>query len=295
MAVIVTKGLPCISLLKEEGVNILDEVPVGVTPARIGLLNLMPMKEYAEMDYYRALSQSYIDAEIILVKLTGQKYKNAPQEYVDQYYRDIHEVMQEPLDGFIITGAPVEDIPFEEVRYWNQMLEVYEWLARNPQMGKLHICWGAQAALYAQFGIHKHLVPQKIFGVFEQIPVPLPIFNGLTPYFCMPQSRHSECIAEEIYREKALEVIAASPLCGPGVIRRKGLPEYYVTGHLEYSPLRLDFEYHRDLEKNLPIHLPYNYYEDDDPEGQILYSWRESAIRFFTNWLEYCANPNRRF
>ncbi|MBP3775313.1 MAG: homoserine O-succinyltransferase [Bacteroidaceae bacterium] len=286
MPVIVAKDWPYIGQLQEEKINIMDSVPRGIKPLRIALLNLMPMKEYAEMDFYRMLSQSSLYAQVTLVKFVGQRYKNAPQEYVEAFYTNFQDLRSQEFDGFIITGAPVEQMPFEEVRYWDQMKEVYAWCEERPEMPKLHICWGCQAALYAQFGIHKHMVPQKVFGIFEQMAKPIPLFYGLTPNFAMPQSRHTEMVIEELAREDRIEIVASSPLSGPGVIKRKDRAEFYITGHMEYSPMRIDFEYHRDLEKNLPIHLPYNYYEDDDPEGQIIYSWREPAMRFFTNWLE---------
>lgn len=295
MSVIVVKGWPSINQLKEEGIDILDEVPRGVRPLQIGLLNLMPMKEFAEMDFYRILSHSRFDVQVTPIKLSGQKYKNAPQEYVDKYYTDFHDLKDFPFDGFIITGAPVEQFPFEEVRYWDQMLEVYQWCEKHPRMSKIHICWGSQAALYAQFGIVKHPVPQKVFGIFDQMAKPIPLFEGLTPYFPMPQSRHTEIDPSQLTRESRLEIVAMSPLSGAGVIQRVGTSEFYVTGHLEYSPVRIDFEYHRDLEKNLPIHLPFNYYENDDPEQSINYSWREAGIRFYTNWLENYVNDAARF
>lgn len=289
MPIITVKDWPYIDQLKREGIDISDSIPAGITPLRIGLLNLMPMKEYAEMDFYRMLSHSHHYAQVIPIKFTGQKYKNAPQEYVERFYTDIHDLFDQPFDGFIITGAPVEQMPFEEVRYWDQMQETYHWLESRPNMTKLHICWGSQAALYAQFDIHKRMVPQKVFGIFDQMAKDILLFHNMLPYFPMPQSRHTEMVPEEVLRCEGIETVAESPLSGPAVIRRKGYPEFYITGHLEYSPMRIDFEYHRDLEKKLPIRMPFNYYKDDAPEKPIIYSWRTAGKQFFTNWLNnYC-------
>jgi len=293
MPTIVVKNWPYIDQLKEEGINISDEIPEGVKPLRIGLLNLMPMKEYAEMDFYRILSHSKHFAQVIPIKLTGQKYKNAPQEYVDHFYTDFHDLTKQHFDGFIITGAPVEQMSFEEVRYWDQMQEVYRWEEARPELSKLHICWGSQAAMYSQFGINKRMVPQKVFGIFEQMSKEIPLFKGLTPYFAMPQSRHTEIIPEDLLHEDRVEIIAESPLSGPGVIKRKDRSEFYITGHLEYSPVRIDFEYHRDLQKKKPIRLPYNYYKDDDPAKPIIYSWRKPGVLFYTNWLNHYCNHKK--
>ena len=293
MPTIVVKNWPYIDQLKEEGINISDEIPEGVKPLRIGLLNLMPMKEYAEMDFYRILSHSKHFAQVIPIKLTGQKYKNAPQEYVDHFYTDFHDLTKQHFDGFIITGAPVEQMSFEEVRYWDQMQEVYRWEETRPELSKLHICWGSQAAMYSQFGINKRMVPQKVFGIFEQMSKEIPLFKGLTPYFAMPQSRHTEIIPEDLLHEDRVEIIAESPLSGPGVIKRKDRSEFYITGHLEYSPMRIDFEYHRDLQKKKPIRLPYNYYKDDDPAKPIIYSWRKPGVLFYTNWLNHYCNHKK--
>ena len=297
MPLLLPESLPCIPVLKSEGFDVSDtassSLPAEVHPLRLLLLNLMPQKEEAEMEYYRMLSHHDLWVEITLVKMSGLTYKTTPQAYVDTYYKDIADIMAggECYDGLIITGAPVEQMPFEDVRYWKQLLDIYSWMQVHVN-AILHICWGAQAALYGLFGIPKYDLREKMFGIFEQkIEISsLPIFKGFSNTFFMPHSRHTEIRRSDISSCKELEIVASSPVAGVSVVQTKDWRQLFVTGHLEYMPGRLAFEYRRDLKKHLPIHIPYNYFENDDPNGAIIDSWRNDARRFYKNWLENYVN-----
>lgn len=294
MPLIVHKGLPCVASLRAEGYELLEEVPDGATPLRILLLNLMPQKEAAEAEYYRILSYSSLNVQVILAKMSHQKYKNTPQEYMDRFYTDVADLQDEFFDGMIITGSPVEKIPFEAVRYWKQLHELYYW-SRKHVRSALHICWGAQAALYALYGISKYPLQEKCFGVFRQtvLKPDLPLFRGFDSTFNMPQSRHTEVLEQDIAREKKLQILSHSPLSGASIVMGNRGREIFVTGHLEYMPGRLDFEYKRDIGLGLPIKLPLNYYQDNDPAQPVNVSWRSAGYLFYMNWIKYyVANKN---
>jgi homoserine O-succinyltransferase len=291
MPLIVPKDLPCVERLRREGIPLLEAVPPGVYPLRILLLNLMPQKEAAEMEYYRVLSYSTLYVQIIPAKMSNLKYKNTPQAYMDRFYTDIEDLHSEHFDGMIITGAPLEDMLFEEVTYWEQLKSVFRW-TRIHVRTTLFICWGAQAALYALYRVPKFWLHHKMFGVYEQTPkdLTLPIFRGFDSHFNMPQSRHTEVRLEDMQYVKELDVLAESPISGAAIISAFEGREFFLTGHLEYSPDRLAFEYNRDIGKGLPISPPYHYFEDDDPKKPIRVSWRAHAYLFYANWLKYYVN-----
>lgn len=291
MPLIVPKDLPCVERLRREGLQILETVPPGVYPLRILLLNLMPQKEAAEMEFYRILSYSSLYVQIILCKMSNLKYKNTPQAYMDRFYTDIDDLHSEHFDGMIITGAPLEDMLFEEVTYWEQLKSVFRW-TRIHVRTTLFVCWGAQAALYALYRVPKFWLHHKMFGVYEQTPndLNLPIFRGFDSHFNMPQSRHTEVRLEDMQYVKELDVLAESPISGAAIISAFEGREFFVTGHLEYSPDRLAFEYNRDIAKGLNIRPPYHYFEDDDPQKPIRVSWRAHAYLFYNNWLKYYVN-----
>jgi len=293
MPLIVPKDLPCVERLRREGLQILEAVPPGVYPLRILLLNLMPQKEAAEMEFYRILSYSSLYIQIILTKMSNLEYKNTPQAYMDRFYTDIENLHSEHFDGMIITGAPLEDLLFEEVTYWEQLKSVFRW-TRIHVRTTLFVCWGAQAALYALYRVPKFWLHHKMFGVYEQtaIDLSLPIFRGFDSHFNMPQSRHTEVRLEDMQYVKEINVLAESPISGAGIISAFEGREFFVTGHLEYSPGRLAFEYNRDIDKGLNIRPPYHYFEDDDPQKPIRVSWRAHAYLFYNNWIKYyVSNP----
>lgn len=288
MPLIVHEGLPSVSLLRSEGCDLLEHVPEGVKPYNVILLNLMPQKEAAEAEYYRMLSTSPFYVRIILAKMSHQTYKNTPQEYMDRFYTDIADLMDRQYDGMIVTGAPVEKLPFESVRYWEQLCEIFRW-SRTHVRALLNICWGAQAALYALYGLPKYPLDTKLFGVYEQtiLDRSVPIFDEFGSTFFMPNSRHTEVLEKDIEQEKRLKILSHSPLSGVSVVMANHGREIFVTGHLEYMSERLDFEFRRDMSRNLPIMIPYNYYQNDDPRQYIKDTWRRSGYLFYSNWIKY--------
>ena len=293
MPLIVPKGLRATESLRREGAILLEEVPDGVRPLRVILLNLMPKKEATEADFLRVLSQTPLYVQLVFMKISRQTYKNTPIEHMQTFYNDFEALADDYYDGLIVTGAPIEHMPFESVRYWTQLSLIFTW-ARTHVSSTLYVCWGAQAGLYYHFGVPKYDLPEKMFGVFDQnqLEPECPIFRGFDSHFYMPHSRHTELRRADIEGIAELSIIAESPLSGVSVVKAYEGREFYVTGHLEYAPLTLDGEYKRDVAKNLPIKRPHNYYVDDDPEKGVNVTWRAQARMFYMNWLHEYVNPD---
>jgi homoserine O-succinyltransferase len=222
------------------------------------------------------------------MKLKSHTSKNTPIEHMKAFYKDFELLRKERFDGMIVTGAPVEQMDFEQVTYWNEIQEVFDW-ARTHVTSTLFICWAAQAGLYHYYGIPKYPLEKKMFGVFaHHMNQPhLPIFRGFDDVFYVPHSRHTELHREDILKVKGLDLVAESDESGVYMIMARGGREIFVTGHSEYSPGTLDAEYHRDLAKGLPIEMPKNYYRDNNPENEPLVRWRAHANLLFSNWLNY--------
>ena len=259
-----------------------------IRPLRIAILNLMPLKITTETDLVRILSNSPLQLEIHLMKVKAHTSKNTPVEHMRAFYRDFEEMRQEKFDGFIITGAPLEQMEYEEVRYWDELTEIFDW-SRTHVTSTLYICWAAQAGLYHHYGVPKYPLTKKMFGIFPQqiLDPTLPIFRGFDDQFNMPHSRHTELRREDIVANSDLTLIAESEESGVGMVMARGGREFFITGHSEYSPLTLDTEYHRDLSKGLPIEKPQHYYEADDPTRRPNVTWRGHGTLLFTNWLNY--------
>ncbi len=290
MPIIVPHRLPAIGTLREEGISLYTAAPQGVTPKRVLLLNLMPKKAETEEDFLRVLADTPHWIELIPLKIKGQTYKNTPMTHMNAFYRDFDDVMQEHFEGLIVTGAPIENIPYEEVRYWQPLTAIFTW-ARTHVRSTLYICWAAQAGLYFHHDIPRYGLDAKKFGVFEQQlpPDDCPLFAGIVPPFFMPHSRHTEIRATDMANVAELCVVAHSPETDASIILTQGNRDVYVTGHLEYKPLTLDDEYRRDLSKGLPILPPQHYYVNDDPQLGVDDKWRANAKRFFENWLTHYA------
>ena len=283
--------LPAIELLKKESIFVMGSSRAehqDIRPLRIAVLNLMPLKITTETDLVRILSNSPLQLEIHLMKVKAYTSKNTPVEHMRAFYRDFEVMRNEKFDGFIITGAPLEHLEFEDVSYWDEIKEIFDW-SRTHVTSTLYICWAAQAGLYHHYGIPKYQLSDKMFGIFPQKPLDmrLPIFRGFDDKFNMPHSRHTEIRRADIEAVPELTVIAESPLSGVSMVMARGGREIFVTGHSEYSPLTLDTEYKRDLDKGLPIHMPYNYYIDDDMEKGVKVTWRAHGNLLFQNWLNY--------
>jgi homoserine O-succinyltransferase len=283
--------LPAIDLLKDENIFVLADSRANtqdIRPLRIVILNLMPLKITTETDLIRILSNSPLQLEIQFMKVKAHTSKNTPVEHMKAFYRDFELMRNEKFDGMIITGAPVEHLEYQDVNYWDEISDIFAW-ARTHVTSTLYICWAAQAGLYYHYGVPKHPLPQKMFGIFPQYPLDkkLPIFRGCDDVFYMPHSRHTEIRKEDILKVPELTLIAESPMSGVSMVMAREGREIFITGHSEYSPYTLDTEYKRDLGKGLPIQMPYNYYTDDDPSREPLVTWRAHGNLIFQNWLNY--------
>ena len=283
--------LPAIELLKQENIFVMDTTRASsqdIRPLRIAVLNLMPLKITTETDLVRLLSNSPLQIELSFMKVKSHTSKNTPVEHMKAFYTDFEEMRHHKYDGFIITGAPVEHMDFEEVSYWEEMTEIFDW-ARHNVTSTLYICWAAQAGLYHYYGIPKYSLDKKMFGIFKhRVNNPeLPIFRGFDDEFYIPHSRHTEIRREDIESNPDLEILAESEESGVYMVMARGGREIFLTGHSEYSPLTLDTEYKRDLAKGLPIEIPKHYYRNDDPTQPPLVTWRGHANLLFNNWLNY--------
>jgi len=283
--------LPAIDLLKHENIFVMDTTRAhaqDIRPLRIVILNLMPLKITTETDLIRLLSNTPLQIDVNFMKLKSHTPKNTPVEHMLMFYRDFEAMRNERFDGMIITGAPVEMMPFEDVSYWQEIVDIFQW-ARTHVTSTLYICWAAQAGLYFHYGVPKYALPRKMFGIFEQrVLQPLmPIFRGFDETFMMPQSRHTEVHAADIAAHPELQIIADSAESGVSIVVARGGREFFITGHMEYAPLTLDTEYRRDLGVRTDVGLPVNYYKGDDPAQGPRVSWRAHANLFYSNWINY--------
>lgn len=285
--------LPAIDLLKEENIFVIDTSRAStqdIRPLKIVILNLMPIKITTETDLIRLLSNSPLQIEVSFMKLKSHTSKNTPIEHMKAFYRDFDLMRDEKFDGMIITGAPVEHLDFEDVNYWSEIQDIFNW-TRTHVTSTLYICWAAQAGLYHFYGVPKYPLEKKMFGIFEHHVCEgfgkLPIFRGFDDVFFVPHSRHTEVRRKDIERCPELQIISESEDSGVHIVMARGGREFYVTGHSEYAPYTLDTEYRRDLAKGLPIDMPKNYYRGDDPENGPLVRWRSTANLLFSNWLNY--------
>ena len=283
--------LPAIELLKGENIFVMDTTRAqgqDIRPLRIAILNLMPIKITTETDFIRILSNTPLQVEIEFMKIKSHTSKNTPVEHMMAFYRDFELMRQEKYDGLIVTGAPLEQMDYEEVTYWDELVEVFDWAYHNVQ-STCYICWAAQAALYHFHKIPKYSTNKKVFGVFKHraLQPELPIFRGFDDTFYVPHSRHSELRREDIEKNPDLQIISESEDAGVHIVMARDGREFFITGHSEYAPLTLDGEYKRDVAKRLPIQLPMNYYEDDNPAKKPIVRWRAHANLLFSNWLNY--------
>ena len=283
--------LPAIELLKQENIFVMDDSRAhmqDIRPLKIAILNLMPLKITTETDLIRLLSNTPLQLEISFMKLKSHTPKNTPIEHMMMFYRDFDQMRLEKYDGMIITGAPVETMDFEEVNYWSEMTEIFEW-ARTHVTSVLYICWAAQAGLYYHYGIPKYPLPKKMFGVFPQHPlVPqLPIFRGFDDVFPIPQSRHTTLRETDVLTRPELTILAESDEAGVTLVKSNDNREIFMTGHLEYDTSTLANEYWRDKAKGLPIELPKNYFPGNDAQKPPVSFWRSTAHLLFSNWLNY--------
>lgn len=283
--------LPAVEILKSENIFVMDSQQAStqdIRPLRIVILNLMPLKITTETDLIRLLSNTPLQIEVDFLKISGHISKNTPVEHMMTFYKDFSTLRNENYDGMIITGAPVEQMSFEEVDYWKEVSEIFDW-ARTHVTSTLYICWAAQAGLYHFYGVPKYPLPQKMFGIFKHkvYDHQNPIFRGFDDEFYVPHSRHTEVRKSDIEKVPELTLLSESEESGVYMVMARGGREFFITGHSEYSPYTLDTEYRRDLDKGLPIEMPLNYYRNNDPKKGPLVRWRGHANLLFSNWLNY--------
>ena len=291
MPLILPDQLPAIDALKHENIFTMGYKRASsqqVRPLRLAVLNLMPLKITTETDFIRILSNSALQIKVEFMKIKSHTSKNTPVEHMMTFYRNFEEMKKEKYDGLIVTGAPLEFIDYEDVTYWEELQEVFNW-AHSHVTSTIYVCWAAFAGLYHFYGVRKYNTPHKVFGVFNHrmLSPELPIFRGFDDEFFAPHSRHCEVRREDIEKVPGLHIIADSEEAGCTIVEARNGREFFITCHLEYSPLTLDEEYRRDLEKNLPINLPQNYYPNDDPTKTPVVRWRAAANLLYTNWLNY--------
>ena len=291
MPVKIPDNLPAIELLKKENIFVMGSLRANtqdIRAMRILILNLMPLKITTETDFVRLLSNTPLQVEIEFLRLESHTSKNTPEEHLALFYKSFDEIKNQHYDGMIITGAPVEMLPFEEVNYWGEIQNIFNW-ARTHVTSTLYICWASQAALYHFYNVPKQPLAQKLFGVFRHHALDKrnPLFRGFDDEFYIPHSRHTTISMADILNKPELEILAQSDEAGLAIVASRGGREIYLTGHSEYSPLTLHEEYTRDLEKGLPIAAPCNYYRQDDPANPPIVRWSSHANLLFTNWLNY--------
>ncbi len=284
----VPKGLPALEAVRSEGLKIEEFDTVTPDTLRVALLNIMPPKEATEADFIRLLATSKHNIELTLVKLDTHVPKNASPEHMERYYKGFGEVRKQHFDGLIITGAPIEKLDYEQVTYWPELQEIFDWAKENVT-STLYICWAAQAILYHRFSIPKYLLEKKMFGIFPHriLREGVPLFAGFEDTFFVPHSRHTEIRREDIIAEERIELLSEADESGVYIVTERDTRDFFITGHSEYALYTLDDEYKRDVAKGLPINIPSNYYLDDDPEHMPVNRWGEHAIRLFNNWLDY--------
>ena len=291
MPIQIPNDLPATAVLQQENIFVMTEtraVSQRIRPLEIVVLNLMPTKIATETQLSRLLGNTPLQVHLELMHTTSHKSKNVSQEHLLTFYKSFEELKHRKFDGMIITGAPVENMPFEEVDYWPELCEIMEWSKTNVH-STFHICWGAQAGLYYHYGINKYPLDQKLFGVFRHTAdyKRSILLRGFDDVFWVPHSRHTTVLREDIEAVPELRVIASSKEAGVYAAMTKGGRQIFVTGHSEYDPETLCKEYKRDKDLGLDIAVPENYFPDDDPTQPPMVRWRGHAHLLFSNWLNY--------
>ncbi len=291
MPIKIPSDLPAREILDNENIFVMDEFRAmhqDIRPLRVLILNNMPIKQDTELQLLRALSNTPLQVDVTFMNVKSHVSRNTSESHLNKFYCSIDDIRDMKFDGMIITGAPVEDVSFEEVDYWEEMCEIMDW-AETHVTSTLHICWAAQAGFYHYYGINKKLLPKKLFGIYPHKVQnrKIPLVRGFDDIFLAPHSRHTETSSEEIHACEALTVLAESDEAGVFLAIAEEGKKIFVTGHPEYDRYTLNNEYFRDLNKGLPIQVPYNYYPDDNPEEKPLLQWRSHSNNLYSNWLNY--------
>lgn len=293
MPIKISNNLPAFTTLQNENIFVMkDDVAShqDIRPLKVAILNLMPKKIETETQILRLLSNTPIQVDIELIQTASHRSKNTSIEHLTKFYKTFDEIKDERFDGLIITGAPVEQFPFEEVDYWKELCEIMKWTTTNV-FSTMHICWGAYAGLYYHYGIPKHDLDKKMFGIFpHHLEVQdHPLLKGFDEIFYVPHSRHTEIKRIDVERVSMLKILTSSDISGVHIIAEKHGRQFFITGHSEYDRNTLANEYFRDLNKGEQIDIPYNYFPDDDPSKPPVFTWRCHANLLFSNWLNYCV------
>lgn len=288
--------LPAKEILENENIFVMDENRAShqdIRPIEIGIVNLMPLKEDTELQLLRSMSNTPIQVNVTFITVSSHESKNTSKSHLNKFYISFSEAKKQKFDGLIITGAPVEMMEYEEVDYWQEFCEICEWSKTNVT-STLHLCWGAQAGLYYHYGLKKHILDHKVFGIFEHkvLNRKVPLVRGFDDIFMAPHSRHTEVYKEDIEKVKDLTILAESEEVGVFLAIADEGRKIFVMGHPEYDRKTLDKEYKRDKDKGLEIDLPKNYYPNDDDTQRPVLRWRSHANNLYTNWLNYYVYQN---
>ena len=291
MPIRVQTELPAREILERENIFVMEEGRAehqDIRPLEIVILNLMPLKEETELQLLRSLSNTPLQVNVTFLHVISHEAKNTSTSHLNKFYENFEDIKDNDYDGMIITGAPVEQMEFEEVDYWEELCEIFDW-TKDHVTSTIHLCWGAQAGLYHHFGLRKRKLDKKMFGLFwhRVLNRKIPLVRGFDDMFLAPHSRHTEVPRDEIAACKELIILAESEEAGVFLAMTRDGRQIYVMGHPEYDRMTLDWEYKRDAGKGLDITLPENYYRGDDPEEKPLLMWRSHANNLYTNWINY--------
>ncbi len=291
MPIKISDRLPAKKTLENENIFVMTQkraLKQDIRPLKIAILNLMPTKITTETQLLRLLSNTPLQVEPTLLQTKSYIPKNTSSDHLLAFYKTFDDIKDEKFDGLIVTGAPVENMPFEQVEYWDELCSVFEWSKTNVH-SSFHICWGAQAALYYHYGVQKYPLDNKVFGVFEHkvLKKSHPLLRGFDDKFFVPHSRHTEVKKQDIDKCPDLEILSTSDISGIYIVASKSKNQFFVTGHSEYDADTLSKEYFRDVDKGLKIDIPYNYFENDDPSISPKKTWRSHANLLYSNWLNY--------
>lgn len=293
MPIRISSELPAFKTLGEENIFVMSKERAehqDIRPLKVLILNIMPKKIETECQLLRLLSNTPLQVDIELLQMASHVSKNTSRHHLESFYKTFDEIRNCRYDGMIVTGAPVELLDYEQVDYWKEITEIFEW-SKTHVFSSLHICWAAQAGLYYHFGIPKYPLEQKMFGIFPhraEVENSL-ILKGFDDIFYVPHSRNTEVRREDIEKENQLIILTSSEISGVHIIANKNGRQYFITGHSEYDRDTIASEYFRDLKKGIDINMPYNYFPDDNSENTPVFSWRCTANLMFSNWLNYCV------
>ncbi|MCR5102546.1 MAG: homoserine O-succinyltransferase [Butyrivibrio sp.] len=296
MPIKIQNDLPVKEILEKENIFVVEEdraLHQDIRSLQICILNLMPLKEDTELQLLRAMSNTPLQIDVSFMRVSSHISQNTSPNHLNRFYNTFDELKDKTFDGLIITGAPVEQMEFEEVDYWDELCRIFEWSKTNVT-STFHICWGAQAGLYYKYGIQKKALPEKLFGIFRHKVKyrKVPLVRGFDDIFYMPHSRHTETPADKIHECEDLIVLAESDKAGVFLCMSKDGKDIFVMGHAEYDRYTLANEYNRDIEKGLPIHVPENYYPNDDSDNKPVLQWRAHCNIMYTNWINYYVYQN---